>query len=142
MHLGEQFRSQVVTAAPDETVQEAMWRMRDNNVGAVVIVDGKAIKGIVTDRDIALALCSGDAAADSSVSRVMTQPVVTILEDKGIYNATQIMMEKQIRRLPIVNRKQELVGIVTLDDMLALCATELANLSKVVEPALTAAGTP
>jgi len=138
MHIGEQFRSQVVTAAPNDTVQAAMWKMKEQNVGAIVVVDGKKVKGILTDRDIALCLCAREATPESTVGSVMTQPAITIPEDQGIFNATQVLMKNQIRRLPIVDRKQELVGMVTFDDVLALLATELANLSKVVEPTLTA----
>jgi CBS domain-containing protein len=138
MHLGEQFRGNVVTVEPDDTIVAAMWKMRDRNVGAVVVVEGKQVKGVVTDRDIAIRLCGGEAAPESSVSRIMSQPPITIREDQGVFNATQLMAEHQIRRLPVVNKKDELVGIVSFDDMLALCASELTNLSKVVEPTLIA----
>jgi CBS domain-containing protein len=138
MHLGEQFRGNVVTVEPDDTIVAAMWKMRDRNVGAVVVVEGKQVKGVVTDRDIAIRLCGGEAAPESSVSRIMSQPPITIREDQGVFNATRLMAEHQIRRLPVVNKKDELVGIVSFDDMLALCASELTNLSKVVEPTLIA----
>lgn len=138
MHLGEQFRSNVVTVEADDPIVTAMWKMRDHNVGAAIVVEGKQVKGVVTDRDIALRLCGGEATGDSSVSRIMSQPPITIREDQGVFNATQLMAKNQIRRLPIVNKKDELVGIVSFDDMLSLCAGELANLSKVIEPALAA----
>lgn len=138
MHLGEQFRSNVVTVEPDDTIVTAMWKMRDHNVGAAVVAEGKQVKGLVTDRDIAIRLCGGEAAPESSVSRIMSQPPITIREDQGIFNATQLMAQHQIRRLPIVDKNDELVGIVSFDDMLALCASELSNLSKIVEPTLTA----
>ena len=66
----------------------------------------------------------------------MTKKVVTIWEDQGVFNATQYFIGQQIRRLPIVNRDNELVGIVTLDDILALLTRELFNVSKPVTPAL------
>lgn len=141
MNLGEQFRSTVQTVTPDETVRQVVQRMKNENIGAVVVVGdhdrrSKEVVGIVTDRDLALALGTGKANTESPVEDVMTKKVVTIWEDQGVFNATQYFMGQQIRRLPIVNRDNELVGIVTLDDILALLTRELFNVSKAVTPAL------
>jgi CBS domain-containing protein len=136
MNLGEQFRSNVVTVEPDETIQSAVWKMKDENVGAVVVLENRKVVGMLTDRDVALKLGLGDAGLATPVREVMTQDVLTIWEDQGIYNATQYLMGHQIRRLPIINRKNELVGMVTLDDLVALLAQELRNLSQAVAPAL------
>jgi CBS domain-containing protein len=136
MNLGEQFRSNVVTVEPDETIQSAVWKMKDENVGAVVVLENRKVVGMLTDRDVALKLGLGDAGLATPVREVMTQDVLTIWEDQGIFNATQYLMGHQIRRLPIINRKNELVGMVTLDDLVALLAQELRNLSQAVAPAL------
>jgi CBS domain-containing protein len=136
MNLGEQFRSEVVTVEPDETIQSAVWKMKDENVGAVVVRENRKVVGILTDRDVALKLGLGEAGLATPIRDVMTQEVLTIWEDQGIFNATQYLMGHQIRRLPIINRKNELVGMVTLDDLVALLAQELRNLSQAVAPAL------
>jgi CBS domain-containing protein len=114
--------------------------MKRENIGAAVVVKGagqpREVVGIVTDRDVALALGLGKATPDSPVRDVMTKKVITIWDDQGIFNATQYFLGHHIRRLPIVNRDNELVGIVTFDDILALLAGELFNISKAVSPAL------
>lgn len=136
MNLGQQFRSKVVTVEPAAPLREAVARMQKENVGAVVAVRGKEIAGILTDRDVALALGSGKAAPETPVADIMTRKVITIWEDQGVFNATQYFLGHKIRRLPIVNRDNELVGIVTTDDLLALLGRELLNVAKVVEPSL------
>lgn len=141
MNLGELFRSNVETATPEDTIRSVSQRMKDKNIGAVVIVGdqvrrGTEVVGIVTDRDLALSLGSGKATPETPIEDVMTKKVVTIWEDEGIFNATQYFLGKQIRRLPIINHDNELVGIVTFDDILALLTRELFNVSKAVTPAL------
>jgi len=136
MNLGEQFRSEVVTVRPTDPVVTAMRKMKEENVGAVVVIDKQKVVGILTDRDVALAVTLGDADSATAVSDVMTHDVVTIWEDQGVFNATQYMQGRQIRRLPVINRDNELVGMVTLDDMIGLLAQELFNVSKAVTPVL------
>jgi CBS domain-containing protein len=137
MNLGELFRSEVVTVSPDDSITKAVREMDDKNVGAVVVVRGKAVVGILTDRDVAIALATDGATPDTQVSRVMTGDVLTIWEDQGVFNATQYMQGHQIRRLPIINRDNELVGMVTLDDLVGLLANELRNLGSAITPVLS-----
>jgi CBS domain-containing protein len=136
MNLGQQFRSKVITVEPAAPLREAVAKMQKENIGAIVAIRGKEVAGILTDRDIALALGSGKATTDTPVADVMTSKVITIWEDQGVFNATQYFLGHKVRRLPIVNRDNELVGMVTTDDVLALLGRELLNLAKAVEPAL------
>ena len=136
MNLGEQFRSEVVTAEPTESIAAAVQKMDLHDVGAIVIVEDQKVVGILTDRDIALGLGVGNVQLDTPVSQIMTKKVLTIWEDQGVFNATQYLMGHKVRRLPIINRDNELVGMVTLDDLIGLLGQELANLSKAVTPVL------
>jgi CBS domain-containing protein len=136
MNLGQQFRSKVVTIEPATTIRDAVARMKKENVGAVVAVRGREVAGILTDRDVAMALGTGKANPDMPVDEIMTKKVITIWEDQGLFNATQYFLGHQVRRLPIINRDNELVGIVTLDDVLALLGRELFNVTKAVAPSL------
>ncbi|HVA48866.1 MAG TPA: CBS domain-containing protein [Pirellulales bacterium] len=136
MNLGELFRSEVVTVSRDDTISTAMSRMHEKNVGAVVVVRDRAVVGIITDRDVAMALALDSATPATPVSEVMTRDVITIWEDQGVFNATQYMQGHRIRRLPVINRDNELVGMVTLDDVVALLGQELRNLSTAISPAL------
>jgi CBS domain-containing protein len=136
MNLGEMFHSNVVTVGLDDTLTMAISLMQQHNVGAVVVIDRKEVAGILTDRDVALAVVLGTATPDSTVSETMSRKVVTIWDDQGIFDATQAMQGHQVRRLPIVNRQNELVGIVALDDLVGLLTKELSNLSEAIAPAL------
>jgi CBS domain-containing protein len=136
MNLGQQFRSEVVTIEPAAPLAEAVSRMASQGVGAVVAVQGRRVAGILTDRDVALALGQGKATAQTPVKDVMTKDVVTIWEDQGIYDATQYFIGRGFRRLPIVNRDNELVGIVTFDDLVSLLAHELINVTRAVDRSL------
>ena len=136
MNLGELFRSDVVTVSPDDSIASAMREMDDKNVGAVVVVRDRAVVGIVTDRDVAMALALDDGTPATLVSEIMTRDVVTIWEDQGLFNATQYMQGHRVRRLPVINRDNELVGMVTLDDVVALLGQELRNLGTAIAPSL------
>jgi CBS domain-containing protein len=136
MELLELCRSTPITAQPQQPVSEIVRKMQHDNVGAVIIVEGEKIVGLVTDRDIALALGSGKATPDSPASQIMTKQVETIWQDQGIFNATQYLMGHKIRRLPIIDRQERLVGMITADDLLALLGRELLNIAKALEPAI------
>ena len=136
MNLGELFRSEVVTVSPDDSIATAMRKMDDENVGAVVVVRDRKVVGILTDRDVALALAMNDGRPETPVSDVMTRDVHTIWEDQGVFNATQYMQGHKVRRLPIIDRDNELVGMVTLDDLVGLLSHELHNVSSAITPVL------
>ena len=140
MKLGEQFKKEVATVEPDATIRKVAYIMRDRGVGAVVVVDKGKPVGIVTDRDIALAVAVDERDPDTEVREITPSELITIGENEGIFNATQYVFGYQVRRLPIVDSDGKLVGIVTMDDLLALLARELGNLAEgAVQPVLAAA---
>jgi CBS domain-containing protein len=140
MHLGEQFKKEVVTVEPDATIRKAAQLMREHGVGAVVVVNEKGVpQGIVTDRDVAIAVGANERDPYTAVRHIMRQELVTIGETKGLFNAAEFMKKYQVRRLPIVDSDGKLVGMVTMDDLFALLARELGNLAEgAVEPVLAA----
>lgn len=91
---------------------------------------------IITDRDIALALLSGDASRDTPVKKVMQKQVRTVWADHGIFDACQAFAGYKVRRLPVIDRSEKLVGIISVDDVVAMLARELFNISQALEPAL------
>jgi CBS domain-containing protein len=139
MLLQDLFRSEdeIVTAFPDETIAAVVEKMDHKNVGAVVVVDDdRKVVGIVTDRDVGLSLGMNQAVLETPVSEIMTTKVVTIWEDQGVFNATQYLAGKKKRRLPVVDRHDRLVGLVTFDDLIAVLARELFNATQALEPVL------
>jgi CBS domain-containing protein len=103
---------------PDATLQEAAGRMSALDVGSLPVCDNDHLVGMVTDRDITIRATA--AARDPSatcVREVMTPHVDYCFEDQDVAEGAQIMKEKQIRRLPVLNRRKRLVGIVALADL-------------------------
>jgi CBS domain-containing protein len=130
MKFSEIFSKKMVTAGPGETLASIAQRMQEHNVGTVVIVENQRPVGIVTDRDLALALGAQGIALQAPVQKVMTSHVKTIPDDAGIYTATSYMRDCEVRRLPVVDREGHLVGIVSLDDLFRFLGRELHNLAE------------
>ncbi len=119
-----------VTIAPTDSLAKAAKLMEEQNIGAVVIAENYRPVGMVTDRDLALAICLHGTSPKASVASVMTAPVATIREEQGVLDATQKMMEEAVRRLPIVDENEHLVGLVSIDDLLPLVSRELTNMAE------------
>jgi CBS domain-containing protein len=107
----------VVTAELDTDVLAVAQLMRDHRVGSVVICDpqGGAV-GMVTDRDLAVRVLAEERPADEPVSEHATRPLVSGEPEMDLEEAAALMVQHRIRRLPVVE-EDELVGIVTLDDI-------------------------
>lgn len=131
MTVGEICTRPVVTALPDETIPEAARRMRDRNVGDLVVADslGRPI-GMLTDRDIVVSAVaqSPDRLTSLLVSDVMTADPVTARETDSIDVALKYMRAKGIRRLPVIGPDGQLQGILALDDLLGVMSTELREM--------------
>ncbi len=108
----------VVTCSPSTNVHDVAGLMKDNNVGSVLIVeDGGMLKGIVTDRDIALNVAADSKDSRSTaISEVMTPNPNTISSDEDIESALKIMSKGNIRRLP-VTQNEKLVGLLSSADL-------------------------
>lgn len=127
-------RSDVVTASPETPITDLAESMDERGVGSIVVLAETTPKGIVTDRDLALHVLTGDDDPDSLVAAdVMSTDLVTIEPDHGFYEAMELMSEHGIRRLPLVTIEEELVGIVTADDMTELLADESQQLASVIQ---------
>ena len=116
MRIADVMTRSVVTAETTATLQQVGELMRDRNVGSVVIVDGDRPVGLMTDRDLALAVVADGVGPDESAGAHATRPLVTGEAQMGIEEAAALMVEHRIRRLPVTDG-QHLAGIVTLDDL-------------------------
>jgi CBS domain-containing protein len=134
----ESFAKPVQIARPNDTLASVGRTMADHNVGAVVVVDNHRPVGIMTDRDLGLALSVHGATLQTPVVRFMTTPVESISQGEGAFQATQVMRERSVRRLVVVDKDDELAGIVTLDDLLRLLSHELSNLAEGIGPEMRA----
>ncbi len=101
---------------PGDSIEDAAKKMKEADTGALLVVDGDELKGIVTDRDIVVnAIAEGNT--DASVEDVATTDTTTIEPDASLGDAIQLMRENKIRRLPVVGDNGEPVGIVSLGDL-------------------------
>ena len=118
MQLSQILTRDVETIGPDTSVREAAQRMRSMDVGSLPVCDGRTLLGMVTDRDLAIRiLAEGRDGNATPVRDAMTPDVFYAFEDDDVQRAADIMKERQIRRLPVVDRDKQLVGIVALGDI-------------------------
>jgi CBS domain-containing protein len=106
------------TVSPDSNVVEVASIMRDQDTGVVPVVEGKKIVGLITDRDIVVrALAAGKDCSSLRVNEVMTRDLRTVKEDASLDEVLNMMSRDEIRRIPVVNQSNELVGIVSIGDL-------------------------
>jgi CBS domain-containing protein len=122
-------------AEPDEPVWVAAERMHQRGVGTLIVLgnDG-GLAGIVTDRDLVTRVLAKDLSAhDTCVRRVISSPVVKTTEDTTINAALSLMRSHSIRRVAVVNSDDELIGVLSLDDVLMLLAEEFQAIGALIE---------
>ncbi|MCB1984274.1 MAG: CBS domain-containing protein [Burkholderiales bacterium] len=134
MPISELCNREVVVIQKDEPVLEAARLMRQHHVGDVIIVEEQSgIKkpiGIVTDRDIVVEIMATELdPAVITVGDITVPKLVTVQENTGIFDVIQYMRRKAVRRSPVIDDRGELIGIITLDDLLQLLAEELSELA-------------
>jgi CBS domain-containing protein len=118
MKLRDVMTRDVDVIAPDATIREAAARMKALDVGSLPVCDGRRLQGMVTDRDLAIrAVAEGRDPDATPIREVMSPGVVTAFEDDDVKDAAALMQREQIRRLPVLDRAKQLVGIVSLGDL-------------------------
>lgn len=136
MRIGEICTSHPVHCKRDETVQGAALLMRTHHVGDLVVVDqpdGERIPvGIITDRDIIVSVIAlGLDPASLLVGDIMSDDLLTASDADDVYETIERMRQRAIRRVPVVNSRGALSGIVSVDDLLEFLAEEMSELSRI-----------
>ncbi|MBB5172206.1 CBS domain-containing protein [Texcoconibacillus texcoconensis] len=116
-HLKDVMTTNVETCKPEDNVYEVAVKMKDLEVGAIPICEEDRLLGMLTDRDIVVRGVAEKKPGSTSVKEVMSEHLLTGEPDQTIDEAAKMMAEKQIRRLPIVEQNNKLVGIVALGDL-------------------------
>lgn len=132
MNIGNCCSKEVARVTAETSLREASLQMRNRHVGALVVVEiqGGLERpiGIVTDRDIVVAVVAPGARPESiRVRDVMPPALFVARESDGLFEAFRKMAEHGVRRLPVVAADGRLAGIVTADDLLRVVAAELAS---------------
>ncbi len=104
------------TVTPNDSIQNAARIMRDEDTGAVPVVENGQAVGMVTDRDIVIRAVAEDGQLNRPVGEIVSGSVICATPDMSTREAAELMSEHQIRRLPVVDKNQ-LVGIVSIGDL-------------------------
>jgi len=108
----------VEVIAPEASIYEAAEKMSHLDIGPLPVCDGEHLVGMLTDRDITVrAVAAGRDPRTTHVRDIMTPDVVYGFEDQHVQDAARLMEQYQIRRLPVLNRSKQLVGMVALGDL-------------------------
>jgi CBS domain-containing protein len=118
MQVKDIMTADVEAVRPDSPLMDAGKRMRDLDVGLMPVFDGTQLVGMLTDRDITIrAVAQGRDPRTTPVSEAMTADLIFCYDDQDVSEAAQMMQQKQIRRLLVLDRTMHLVGIVSLGDL-------------------------
>jgi CBS domain-containing protein len=109
--------SNVTTASREMTLQEIAILMRDRDCGVMPIVEDRKLVGIVTDRDIVVRAIADGKNAETQIGEAMTTEIYSVKPDDFVFEAIRLMGDKQVRRIPVINDKGELAGIIAMADV-------------------------
>ena len=108
----------LAAVAPEQSVLRAIEIMAEVDVGALLVLDGKRLCGVFSERDYARkVILQGKASRHTPVSEVMTGKVIYVTQDRTIEECMAIMTEKHIRHLPVLDEKQNVLGIISIGDV-------------------------
>lgn len=146
MPLRDLCNNNLITIEESATLLDAVRMMKEKHVGDLLVVGRSKNKvhlaGIITDRDIALSAADDQPLSKKMVEAFMTRKVHVLNGSDGINTATEFMRENSVRRLPVVNDRGDVLGIVTVDDLIQLLTKELRDLSEISDRQVAREGMP
>lgn len=108
--------SEVISVGPDQTVADAVALLAERRIGAMPVLDGDAVVGVFSERDVIYGLADGAAMLARRVREVMTAPVQTVAPDDSVLAALSLMTRRRLRHLPVVDGVR-IVGVVSIGDL-------------------------
>ena len=129
----------VRTTPPERSLREVAAMMRDGDMGAVPVIDSGKLIGIVTDRDMVVRAIADGRPADTPVSEAMTGELFTVAPDDFVFEAIRLMGDKQVRRIPVVDKDGALAGIIAMADV-ALETEDEREIAETLEEISSGAG--
>jgi len=117
MKIRDVMSKDVQVARPTDTLQDVASRMATGDFGFIPVAEGDRLVGTLTDRDITVRAIAKGGGGASLVSEAMTAPVTTVLDSADLKVALEAMSTGRIRRLPVLDKHDRLVGVVSLGDL-------------------------
>ena len=127
MKISEVMTTEVETISADQTAREAANFMLRADAGSIPVCEGDRVIGIITDRDIAVRGVAEGRGPDTPVSELMSDGIICAHEDEDVTQVAQRMSEEQVRRIPVLDSDEKLVGIVSLGDLTRETSGEAAH---------------
>lgn len=124
LRVGDIMTKEVVVAPPGTSIYEIAKIMKENEIGSIIILENskeRHPKGIVTERDLVYKIIAKSIDPKNTfVEEIMSSPLSTVQPEVLVEEAAALMKEKNIKRLPVVNHKKELVGIISETDLMKM----------------------
>lgn len=117
MKVSEVMTTEVETISADQTAREAASFMLRADAGSIPVCDGGRVIGMITDRDIAVRGVAEGRGPDTPISELMSDGIVCAHEDDDVQAVAKRMSDEQVRRLPVLDSEERLIGIVSLGDL-------------------------
>jgi CBS domain-containing protein len=118
-HKNATTRAAVVTIDPGDTVTALVAALAEHNVGALIVVDGDRVLGIVSERDVVRRIAEqGPAVLDARVDTIMTTSVVSCSSEDAVDSIAETMTQRRIRHMPVID-DGELVGVISIGDVVS-----------------------
>jgi CBS domain-containing protein len=116
--VADVMKRDLVVVAPDTSMADAATRMRDNDIGDVLVADADRLRGIITDRDLVIRGVADRRSPDDPISELCsTEDLARVAEDDDLEYAVGLMRRRSVRRLPVVDADERPIGIVSLGDL-------------------------
>ena len=117
--LSESNPRKLATIAPDQTILRALEVMAEHDVGALLVMEGRYLRGVFSERDYARkVILRGKSSLDTKVSEVMSGRVAYVTLDRTVEECLAIMTEKHFRHLPVLSDSHNVVGIISIGDLI------------------------
>ncbi len=135
--LSNIFNRNLVAVKPETNLLDVAKLMAREDVGCVLVLEGRQPTGLVTDRDIVThCVAMGHDSQTCRVEEVMSTDLQTVKETDGIFDCIRAMKASQVRRLPVVDADGNALGIISFGDILAVLGKELSDLVEATTPAV------
>jgi len=118
MSINKIMSKKIITTDVNSTIYEVSLKMKQNNIGFLPITKGKQIVGVITDRDIVISSLANKADFNTTVDKYMCDNIITIDDDFDEDEALEVMAKEKIKRLLVLNKKEEVVGVLSISDIL------------------------